>query len=112
MADSETEMTLCQIQLCHVFKIPPRKSASGHLAKEWTEDVWQGRLRVIQKGRTCTIFLVDKDSGELFAKCPVKEGAVERAADSSRYFVLKIENAAGKNACACAERARGGGAAH
>ena len=79
MADSETEMTLCQIQLCHVFKIPPRKSASGHLAKEWTEDVWQGRLRVIQKGRTCTIFLVDKDSGELFAKCPVKEGAVERA---------------------------------
>lgn len=28
--------------------------------------------------------------------CPVKEGAVERAVDSSRYFVLKIQNAQGK----------------
>ncbi len=32
----------------------------------------------------------------LFAMCPVKDGSVERCADSSRYFVLKIQNAQGK----------------
>ena len=31
----------------------------------------------------------------LFAMCPVKEGSVERCVDSSRYFVLKIQNAQG-----------------
>ncbi len=30
--------------------------------------------------------------------CPVKEGAVERCVDSSRYFVLKIQNAQGRHA--------------
>ena len=28
-----------------------------------------------------------------FAVCPYKEGAVDRCIDSSRYFVLRIENA-------------------
>jgi len=30
--------------------------------------------------------------------CPIKEGSVERCVDSSRYFVLKIQNASGRHA--------------
>lgn len=37
-------------------------------------------------------------SGSLFAMSPIKEGSVERCVDSSRYFVLKVQNAAGKHA--------------
>ena len=96
VAMGDVELTLCQIQMCHVFKIPPRKTAGGHLAKEWTDDVWQGRLRIIQKGKEASIYLVDKDTGATFATCPVRDGSVERAADSSRYFVLRIQNANGK----------------
>ena len=38
------------------------------------------------------------NTGSLFAMCPVKEGSVERCVDSSRYFVLKIQNASGRHA--------------
>lgn len=43
--------------------------------------------------------LVDKSSSNIFAVCPVtgRQGAVDRCIDSSRYFVLRIENAAGKH---------------
>lgn len=36
-----------------------------------------------------------QNTDALFAMCPVKEGSVDRCVDSSRYFVLKIQNAQG-----------------
>ena len=85
----------------------------GERAKEWTDKVWQGKLRIVQKGKEAAIMLIDNEN-QLFAVCPVKEGAVEKgnyraigfvpieclllsliAVDSSRYFVLRVENAQG-----------------
>lgn len=55
------------------------------------------------------VLLVEKKKGEngsvssasksdsIFAVCPIKEGAVERCVDSSRYFVLRIENQNGRH---------------
>lgn len=50
----------------------------------------------------CEIRLEDPNSGDLFAACFVfpgqREGSVEPVLDSSRYFVLKIEDGQGKHA--------------
>jgi hypothetical protein len=43
------------------------------------------------------VLLVDKNSGQMFAVCPIKDGAVDRCVDSSRYFVLRIENSNGRH---------------
>lgn len=88
----EYEQTLCQIPTVHVFKIPARTNVAGHRASDWTEEVWEGKLSVIQKGKICTIFLIDRATNAEFARAPVDEGAVERATDSSRYYVLRCVN--------------------
>jgi len=43
------------------------------------------------------VLLVDRNSGDIFAVCPIQDGAVDRCVDSSRYFVLRIENANGRH---------------
>ena len=57
------------------------------------------RMRIVAKGKAVTIKLEDKNSGELFAQCPVEAYpgvAVEAVMDSSRYFVLKLMGDGGK----------------
>lgn len=58
------------------------------------EPLWRGRLRIIAQGKKCFIRLEDGRTGELFAVCPYEEnkGCVESVTDSSRYFVLRIED--------------------
>ncbi|NWV02735.1 NECP2 protein, partial [Ptilonorhynchus violaceus] len=72
-------------------------------AAEWQLDqpAWSGRLRITAKGSTAFIKLEDKNSGELFAQAPVEQFpgiAVESVTDSSRYFVLRIEDGNGRRA--------------
>jgi hypothetical protein len=82
----------------HVFKLPPKQSASvGWRGADWKEKVWQGTVKVVERGDLTAVLLVDKTKGSIFAVCPVKEGAVDRCVDSSRYFVLRIENANGRH---------------
>ncbi|NXQ59456.1 NECP2 protein, partial [Anthoscopus minutus] len=72
-------------------------------AAEWQLDqpAWSGRLRITAKGSTAFIKLEDKTSGELFAQAPVEQFpgiAVEGVTDSSRYFVIRIEDGNGRRA--------------
>lgn len=103
-ADAAIERVLCVVNECHVYKIPPRSSAQGHRANDWNgHHLWTGRCRVIAKGSQCEIKLEDSSSGRLFATCPVNCDAdappsVEPVLDSSRYFVLRIEDGSGKHA--------------
>ncbi|VDP82242.1 unnamed protein product [Echinostoma caproni] len=78
-----------------VYRIPPRQSNRGYRAADWNLDTpyWTGRLRVVAKGRDLTLKLEDRNTGELFAKCPVDAFpgiAVESVLDSSRYFVIRL----------------------
>ncbi|XP_040573322.1 NECAP-like protein CG9132 [Lepeophtheirus salmonis] len=80
----------------HVYKIPPRTSARGYRAANWNLNVpeWTGRIRAMVKGKDLQLCLEDKNSGELFAACPVEQypgTSVEAVLDSSRYFVLCIQ---------------------
>lgn len=93
-------------------------------AADWKLDApdWSGRMRITAKGKVAYIKLEDKVSGtssftsfkfvvlrgiesfvvlsgELFAQAPVKEYpgvAVETVSDSSRYFVLRIQDESGE----------------
>lgn len=66
-------------------------------AADWNlaEPAWTGRMRLVSKGNECSIKLEDKTTGELYAKCPIDTYpgiAIEAVNDSSRYFVLRIQD--------------------
>ncbi|KAI7743609.1 hypothetical protein M8C21_000808 [Ambrosia artemisiifolia] len=98
------EHTLLVVREVSVFKIPPRSTSGGYKCGEWlqSDKIWSGRLRVVSCNNRCDIRLEDPNSGDLFAACFVhpgqRESAVEPVLDSSRYFVLKIEDGTGKHA--------------
>ncbi|KAK6143954.1 hypothetical protein DH2020_020774 [Rehmannia glutinosa] len=103
--DGETfEHTLLVVREVSVFKIPPRPTSGGYKCGEWlqSDKIWSGRLRVVSGNSRCEIRLEEPNSGELFAACFVNPGqrdaAVEPVLDSSRYFVLRIEDGRGKHA--------------
>ncbi|CAH8308048.1 unnamed protein product [Eruca vesicaria subsp. sativa] len=65
-------------------------------ADEWDVNkwAWEGELKVVRKGEECIIKLVDKTTGELYAQAFLRDGEpyhVEAVIDSSRYFVLRVE---------------------
>lgn len=91
------ERVRCVIRDAHVFKLPPRPTSGGWRGADWRDEVWQGTVKVVERGQTTLVLLVDKTSGDIFAVCPIKDGAVDRCVDSSRYFVLRIENANGRH---------------
>ncbi|XP_068664754.1 uncharacterized protein At1g03900-like [Aristolochia californica] len=98
------EHTLLVVREVSVYKIPPRTTSGGYKCGEWlqSDKIWSGRLRVVSCKDRCEIRLEDPNSGELFAACFVypgqRENSVETVLDSSRYFVLKIEDGMGKHA--------------
>ncbi|XP_025425092.1 NECAP-like protein CG9132 [Sipha flava] len=86
-----------------VFKIPPRTTNRGYRAADWNlaEPTWTGRMRIVSVGDACTLKLEDRNNGELFAKCPIDQYpglAIESVSDSSRYFVVRIQDENGRAA--------------
>eukprot|EP00898_Chlorokybus_atmophyticus_P006259 jgi/Chlat1/6634/Chrsp482S06112 len=98
------ESTLFVCREVHVYRIPPRASSGGYKVAEWlaSSKIWSGRLRVLSAGEKCIIRLEDSNTSELFAECPILSGqrdrVVESATDSSRYFVLRIQDPSGRHA--------------
>ncbi|CAD5121053.1 unnamed protein product [Dimorphilus gyrociliatus] len=97
------ESVLCVKNEVFVYRIPPRSSNRGYRAAEWGLDNpdWTGRMRIIARGKKVFIKLEDKSTTELFAECPVEEypgPSVEQVLDSSRYFVIRIQDPSGRKA--------------
>ncbi|XP_013861820.1 adaptin ear-binding coat-associated protein 2 isoform X1 [Austrofundulus limnaeus] len=72
-------------------------------AADWKldEPAWSGRMKITAKGKMAFIKLEDKNTGELFAQAPVEQYpgcVVEAVTDSSRYFVIRIEDGNGRHA--------------
>lgn len=98
LEDSDVvERVRCVIQDAHVFKLPPRPTAGGWRGADWTDEVWQGTVKVVERDDVTLVLLVDRATEKIFAVCPIQDGAVDRCVDSSRYFVLRIENANGRH---------------
>ena len=107
-ADEVIERVRLRVTNAHVFKLPPRPSSGGWRGADWRDKVWQGTLKVVERGDETAVLLVDPDEERnTFAVCPIRHDAgvrgtnagngVERCVDSSRYFVLRIQNAAGRH---------------
>ncbi|XP_024126938.1 adaptin ear-binding coat-associated protein 2 [Oryzias melastigma] len=101
--DDSYESMLCVKPEVHVYKIPPRASNRGYRAADWKldEPAWSGRMKITAKGKKAFIKLEDRNTGELFAQAPVEEYpgiVVEAVTDSSRYFVIRIEDGNGRHA--------------
>ncbi|KAJ8681677.1 hypothetical protein QAD02_017469 [Eretmocerus hayati] len=88
-AASETyERVLLVKSEVFVFKIPPRSSNRGFSTP-------------VSYKVDHSVKLEDKNTGQLFAKCPIDAYpgiAVEPVTDSSRYFVLRIQDDNGRSA--------------
>ncbi|KAJ7024311.1 adaptin ear-binding coat-associated protein 1 [Mycena alexandri] len=99
--DDEIESILYIGREVSVFKIPPLKANEGHRAGEWGDlstPLWKGRLRIIEKSAGAALMFEDGSTGELFAKAdydPTRP-CVEAVLDSSRYFVVRVEDAGKK----------------
>ncbi|KAJ7481182.1 adaptin ear-binding coat-associated protein 1 [Mycena galericulata] len=100
--DDEIESILYIGREVSVFKIPPLKKNEGHRAGEWGDldaPLWKGRLRIIEKSSSgAALMFEDGQTGELFAKAdydPTRP-SVEAVLDSSRYFVVRVEDAGKK----------------
>ncbi|XP_034022434.1 adaptin ear-binding coat-associated protein 2 [Thalassophryne amazonica] len=101
--DNSYESTLCVKPEVHVYQIPPRASNRGYRAADWKldEPAWSGRMKITAKGKIAFIKLEDKNTGELFAQACVEQYpgcVVEAVTDSSRYFVIRIEDGNGRHA--------------
>lgn len=85
-----------------IYQIPPRSSSRGYRAADWNlaSPDWTGRLRFVVKGRYCELRLEDKNSGQLFAACPIEKypggTSIEAVSDSSRYFVICVQDSGRK----------------
>ena len=84
-----------------MYAIPPAPTHAGHRADGWNVEKWLKavRVKVTAKGERGHIKLEDVETGELFAACPLPRDApvstaVEPVLDSSRYFVLRVEDEA------------------
>jgi hypothetical protein len=94
------ERVRTSIKHSHVFKLPTRQTGSiGWRGADWKEKVWHGTVKVVDRNDMTAVMLVDSVKGTIYAVCPIRDGvnAVERCVDSSRYFVLRIENQAGRH---------------
>lgn len=92
------QQTLFICKEVDLYVIPPRTSAGGYKSGDWRVDkrIFTGRLKVVAKGPNLDVLLEDPSTSEVFAVCPVPRGqrhvAVEAATDSSRNFVLRVED--------------------
>uniref|UniRef100_A0A8W7NZ44 NECAP PHear domain-containing protein n=1 Tax=Anopheles coluzzii TaxID=1518534 RepID=A0A8W7NZ44_ANOCL len=103
MGEPEYESVVLVKQEVFVYKIPPRQSNRSYRAADWNllDPIWTGRLRMVAKGRSLCVKLEDKTNGTLFANCPIESYpgvAIEAVSDSSRYFVLRIQDGNGRTA--------------
>jgi adaptin ear-binding coat-associated protein 1/2 len=102
--DMGNEHELCVIRRVYAFKLPVLKNAQGHRATDWDKNpVWKGRLRIVEQSNKCRIMLEHEDKDGIFGTCPVysdtnKPPCYEPVLDSSRYFVLRLEDGKGNYA--------------
>ncbi|KAL7427277.1 hypothetical protein ACHAXM_000779 [Skeletonema potamos] len=97
-----------KIPNAHIFKLPPKPSAGGWRGAEWRDKIWQGTLKVVERNDDTAVLLVDaQNEKNIFAMCPISHqlddksnnggNGVDRCIDSSRYFVLRIQNSQGRH---------------
>jgi len=90
----------CKLTDAHILSTPSQERPSGGwTATAMKEEIYQGDIKVVDRDDLCFILLTDKVSGKVVAVFPLggDEGVVERCIDSSRYFVVRVNNGPNRN---------------
>ncbi|KAF8965206.1 hypothetical protein BDZ97DRAFT_1918359 [Flammula alnicola] len=100
-ADEEIDSILYIAREISVYRIPPLNANEGYRANDWGDlacPLWKGRLRIIENSKGAALHLEDAQTGELFARAEydVERPSVEAVLDSSRYFVVRVEDSGKK----------------
>lgn len=107
----ETELLLLTLSECFVYRIPALQGSAGHRAFDWNleKPALTGQLKVFSAGEEVTyvrIYHKNADGeSKMFAECPVRLDRTDKArpqaklefffesvTDSSRYFVVRVED--------------------
>eukprot|EP00792_Barthelona_sp_PAP020_P008471 TRINITY_DN3222_c1_g6_i3.p1 TRINITY_DN3222_c1_g6~~TRINITY_DN3222_c1_g6_i3.p1 ORF type:complete len:227 (+),score=67.61 TRINITY_DN3222_c1_g6_i3:36-683(+) len=92
------EQILTVVPNAKLYKAGQRSSAQGgYRCSEWTENdfISKANVDVLGVGENVIIKLTDPDTQTLICKCPIRNNlseVVERAIDSSRYYVVVAED--------------------
>ena len=120
LPDDAIQRILFLAPTAHVYNIPPRPSAQGHLAAAWTAEpqrqIFTARLRVLETSTPppttssasadggkdeikVDVVLEDAKTGALFAAAPyTSPTSVEPVLDSSRFFAVTVRDPQGRKA--------------
>ncbi|CAK0785505.1 hypothetical protein CVIRNUC_008715 [Coccomyxa viridis] len=92
----KTGLTTFSCKEAYVYKAPPA-TTGRHQAELWDVDnpMQEVACTVVTCGNDCWVRLTDKESGDLFAECPIVRekpltASVDPVIDSSRYYVLRV----------------------
>lgn len=107
----EPLLLLLTLKEVFVYKIPPLAGSRGHHAADWDLDnpALTGQLRLMSQGSVVSVQLFQPPESsaalpQLFAVCPIRlhpdaskaasklDYFMQAVTDSSRYFVLRLEN--------------------
>ncbi|KAF8798133.1 adaptin ear-binding coat-associated protein 1 NECAP-1 [Phlegmacium glaucopus] len=93
--EEEIESILYIAREISVYKIPPLSAHEGHRANNWGDlasPLWKGRLRIIENSKGAALQLEDAQTVFARAEYDPLRPSVEAVLDSSRYFVVRIED--------------------
>ncbi|KAI6036426.1 hypothetical protein BKA83DRAFT_128618 [Pisolithus microcarpus] len=89
--EEDIESVLYIAREISVYKIPPLRVNEGHRANDWGDlanPLWKGRLRIVETKKNAALKFEDSQTGTLTSG--------EAVLDSSRYFVVRVEDAGKK----------------
>ncbi|KIM49377.1 hypothetical protein M413DRAFT_59375 [Hebeloma cylindrosporum] len=95
--DQEIDSILYIAREISVYRIPPLNANEGHRANDWGDlasPLWKGRLRIIENSKGASLNLEDNQTGT--AEYDPTRPSVEAVLDSSRYFVVRVEDSGKK----------------
>eukprot|EP00934_Nitzschia_sp_Nitz4_P001809 Nitzschia sp. Nitz4//scaffold18_size181773//130407//131288//NITZ4_001932-RA/size181773-snap-gene-0.278-mRNA-1//-1//CDS//3329540062//1809//frame0 len=103
-AGSLLKQTLMNVDECFVYRVPPLATSGGHRAELWdlANPLQTCGFQVERRDNDLYLLFTTDNHTKLFALAKMHgEGAaksIEGVMDSSRYFVTRIQNNAGKQA--------------
>ncbi|EDR28773.1 adaptin ear-binding coat-associated protein, putative [Entamoeba dispar SAW760] len=85
------ETILLSIKQCMLFKIIGKDGQVKKNAADWQQSdfLWSGRCLVTRSPEHCIVKFVENNDIE-FCSCIVSDNSIQNVNDSSRYFILKV----------------------
>jgi hypothetical protein len=80
-----------------IFRLPPTTASKGYQLSDWSDIIYEGAVKVLQKGRALRIVFTKKD-GSVFAESKIPADPFEaliKTTDSSRGYALRLEKPTG-----------------